>query len=256
MPSFKITPLLAMLFLLLSSMASAQESVRILADEWYPMNGQPDSEKPGYMIELAKAIFEPQSITVNYRITPWERAVQRTRVGANDCVVGAYKEDTPDFIFPDEHWGIDIVHLYKLKSDPWRYDGKLSSFANRSVGIIKGYRYGDAFDEYAEKHAGTLFEYVSGEDGLDKNIRKLLSLRIDTLVESRLVMEAKIKESSDFNSVVSAGPLTTGFPMYIACSPATVNGKRFINLVNTFMPKIKSDGTLANILARYGISEW
>jgi polar amino acid transport system substrate-binding protein len=56
------------------------QTISIRADYWYPMNGDPNSDKPGYMIDLAKAIFEPQGIAVDYQLMPWSRAIQETRV--------------------------------------------------------------------------------------------------------------------------------------------------------------------------------
>ena len=48
--------LLAILFFPFS--AIAENVVTIRADNWYPMNGEPSADQPGYMIELATAIFK------------------------------------------------------------------------------------------------------------------------------------------------------------------------------------------------------
>ncbi|MEQ1790535.1 MAG: hypothetical protein ABL857_08835, partial [Rickettsiales bacterium] len=39
--------------------AAEQTTINIVADEWCPFNCDPESDKPGYVIELAKEIFKP-----------------------------------------------------------------------------------------------------------------------------------------------------------------------------------------------------
>ena len=51
------------------------------------------------MIELAQRIAAEAGHQIDYKIMPWERSVLKVRRGDFDCVVGAYKEDSPDFIF-------------------------------------------------------------------------------------------------------------------------------------------------------------
>ena len=41
---------------------SLADTVTLRADEWYPYNGDPDAERPGYMIELAQTIPTTQSM--------------------------------------------------------------------------------------------------------------------------------------------------------------------------------------------------
>jgi len=94
---------LALIALLSTSISAWSETLTIRADEWFPMNGDPDSSNPGYMIDFAKAVFEPKGIKVDYALMPWKRALYEVRKGNNDCVVGAYESEAPGFLFPDEH---------------------------------------------------------------------------------------------------------------------------------------------------------
>lgn len=232
------------------------QTLNIRADEWFPMNGDPSSDSPGYMIELAQAIFEPKGIKVNYEVLPWDRAVSLTRKGAIHCVVGAYKEDTPDFLFPSEHWGVDTVHFYILAGDRWKYTGQRSSLKKRRIGLISAYSYGEEFDAFAKENTGLNFQYMTGNDALSKNIKKLLSLRINTIVESRFVMEAKRKALELEEQIVSAGQLAPGFPMYIACSPNHPDTQAYVTMVDKAMPQLRKSGTFSRILQKYGLEAW
>lgn len=226
-------------------------SVTIRADYWYPMNGEKGSDYPGYMIELARAIFEPEGVEVDYDVMPWIRALQQTRDGEIDCVVGAYKNDAPDFLFPKEHWGQDQVTFYVLKNDNWRFNQNLDSLVGREIGTISGYSYGKKLDDYFVKHK---VQEVSGDHALATNIRKLLNERINTLVESQYVMDSQLALMQLKDKIISAGKTKQGTPMYFACGPNNPKSKMWIKLVDEKLPQLKSSGVFQKILQRYGIA--
>ena len=178
------------------------QTISIRADYWYPMNGDPTSEKPGYMIELAKAIFEPQGITVDYQLKPWSRSIQETRIGKSDCVVGAYKVSVPDFIFPKQHWGLDQTLFYTLANDDWRYLGDVRALDKRKMGVISDYSYGKKLDEIFIKINA---QSAKGDNALETNIKKILTGRIDTMIESHYVMANKLMEMQLSDKIISAG---------------------------------------------------
>ncbi|MDX5298888.1 MAG: transporter substrate-binding domain-containing protein [Gammaproteobacteria bacterium] len=240
--------------LVLASAAVQAQTVTIRADNWYPMNGDPKSPKPGYMIEMAQAILAPQGIQVDYATMPWERAVHSVRAGEYDCVVGAFKEDTPDFVFPQLPWGSDQTTVYVKAGDAWRYTG-LDSLESRKVGLIGGYSYHEAFDKYIEQNA-SLAQFIKGDNALENNIQKLLAGRIDTTVESPLVMAAKLKDMGLQGQVAVAGTLGEPNAMYIACSPAKADSQALVRMLDEGTRTLRESGALARILERYGLTDW
>ena len=231
------------------------ETVTIRADEWFPMNGEPGSEQPGYMIELAQVILGESGHTVDYQVMPWKRALQSVREGENDCVVGAYKEDAPDFLFPQEHWGFDRQFFWKKKGNDWTYNG-LESLSGPTLGLIGGYAYGDEFDAYAKENEGSKVQFIHGNNALENNIKKLLAGRIDLTVESEAVMSAKLKEMGHAGELVNAGQLGEASEMYIACTPAKPFSQEIVKLVDAGTAKLRADGRLAEIMQKYGLQAW
>jgi len=238
----------------LSSAATYADTVTIRADAWYPMNGEPGSEKPGYMIELARAVFEPAGHTVDYGLMPWERAVNSVRSGKFDCVVGAYKDDAPDFVFPAESWGHDETHLWVVSDNNWSYSG-LDSLAGKTVGLIGGYAYADDFDAYMESNPGQA-QTINANNALEQNIKKVIGGRIDTTVESPSVMRAKLRDLGLDGKLRSAGPLAEPVPMYIACSPKSDKSQTYIDLVDQCTQELRASGELKKLLDRYGLEDW
>ena len=229
------------------------QTISIRADYWYPMNGDPTSEKPGYMIDLAKAIFEPHGITVDYKLKPWSRSIQETRIGKSDCVIGAYKVSVPDFIFPKDHWGLDQTLFYKLAKDDWQYSGDTQALSNRKIGIISDYSYGKKLDEIFIKINA---QSAKGDKALETNIKKILTGRIDTMIESHYVMADKLMDMQLSDKIISAGDSKQGAPMYLACTPDSSRTQKFVELVNQSMPKLKASGQLQKILKTYNIESW
>jgi len=123
--------------ILLSTVCQAN-TVTIRADEWSPINGVPGAKDPGYMIELVTIILAKHGHEVEYRTMPWKRSIQMVREGEFDCVVGAYKSDAPDFIFPEEPWGLIGSSFYVKKGSSWKYTN-LNSLAEVRIGTIGAY---------------------------------------------------------------------------------------------------------------------
>ncbi len=231
------------------------DTVTIRADNWFPMNGDPKSATPGYMIELATQIFNEAGHTVDYRTMPWERAVKSVRSGQFDCVVGAYPEDAPDFIYPTASWGLDEAAFYVKKDEPWRYTG-LDSLAAIKIGLIGGYAYDEAFDNYIKANINGNYQFIKGDNALENNIKKILAGRITTTVESPVVMLAKLKEMGHQDKIIDAGKLGEAEDIFIACSPAKESSKALIKLVDEGTSKLRQSGELQKILSKYGLKDW
>lgn len=241
--------------LLIQALPAAAQTVSIRADVWYPMNGNPrDDNKLGYMIDLAKAIFAKHSVDVDYQTMPWERAVKSVRSGEFDCVVGAYKDDAPDFVFPTDAWGMDVQNVYVKAGNTWKFNG-VDSLAGHTLGLIGGYAYDDKLSAYLKQHPQAV-QYVKANNALEQNIHKVIGGRIDGTVESVSVMSAKLKEMGLAGQLQPAGQLGKPTPMYIACSPAKATSKQYISWIDQGTDEMRKDGSLQKILSKYGLSDW
>lgn len=247
--------ILLTLILLIAPLCQGQ-ILSIVADEWYPMNGTPNSARPGYMIELAKTIFSQHGIEVQYHTIPWNRAIEQTKEGKYNCVVGAYKSDARDFIYPKASWGLDVARFYVLKHDSWEFSGNIDSLRFRKLGVIEGYKYQDELDHYINTAKSMYVQSLKGNQALEKNIKKLLAKRIDTTIESENVFNAKIKEMGLEQHFQSAGHISPASKMYLACSPNHPNSQKYVDMVDAAMPKLRQSGKLEAILNRYGLKDW
>lgn len=241
---------------LMTSGAMAAE-VSLRADVWYPMNGEPGSANPGYMVEIAKEALATGGHTINYQNMPWERALTEVRAGKFDCAIGAYKDDAPDFVFPDEELGRDVQAFYAKKGNAFKFSGDLNALKSVSVGIIGGYSYGEEFEKFLES-AGSAsnVQVINADNALEQNFKKIAAGRIVTTLESVYVAEAKLKEMNLTGQIEQVGILGDPNPMYIACSPAKPSSKEYAKLLGDGVKKMRSSGKLKTILDKYGLKDW
>ena len=244
---------LVLFLVLMMSFSSFAKSISIRADEWYPMNGTPESNKPGYMIELMQTIFEPLGFQIDYQLMPWKKALASVNGGFTDCVVGAVKKEAPSLLYPADHRGKDVNGLYVRTDDGWKFDGQIQSLRNRKVGVILGYFYGNGLDRYLRQNVGQAVQFVDNKEPLDTNIKKLLNGKVDTIIESTSVMNARLNDQGLKEAVRYEASFGEPSELYVACHP---KNKAIIEKIDQRIPKLRQSGHLKNILDRYDIPLW
>ncbi len=246
------------LTLLLQMPLGYSETISILSDKWYPINGEPNSSHPGYMIEIAETILNKQGHKLDYRLAPWKRSLAEVRQGHANCIVGAYKSDAPDFIYPKNSWGKAEFNFYMASDNPssWTYKG-IDSLGSMNLGVISGYTYSSDLDSYiAANRNGSLVQLASGEKALEKNIRKLLAKRLDIIISYQPVMANKLVELGMAGNIKRVGLLENSQNMYIACSPKKESSKHYTQLFSDGISELRASGELKLILDKYDLKDW
>lgn len=245
--------------LLITAVTSSADIISIVADEWCPYNCIPESDKPGYIIEIAVAVFQKSGHTVDYETINWSRAIEKTRKGKYTAIVGATKGDAPDFIFPDQEQGVIRDTFFVLKKSSWKYSG-IDSLAGIKLGVIQDYDYGQIINQYLKKNSNTpLVQFVSGDNALELNFKKIEAGRIDAILEDKNVFLLKASEMGKTDLFSHAGDeISPGRDnkIYIAFSPLNLKSKEYATLLSKGMDEIRKSGILKNILAGYGLSDW
>jgi polar amino acid transport system substrate-binding protein len=244
----------------LSTQAKAEEVITLVADQWCPYNCVPDSEKPGYAIEIAKEIFNKNNIKIVYSNLPWDRAIEESRKGTYNGIVGANKLEASDFIFPEEKIGYSVNMFYVKEESTWQFDG-IASLEKVSLGVIDGYSYNEGLDAYIEKNKtnSSKIQVIDGETGLVQNFKKLDMGRIDVFVENQAVGANYINENR-IVGLKSAGQITdvnkeNDF-IYIAFSPSNPNSQKYSQMLSDGIKEMRASGKLQEILDKYYVTDW
>ncbi len=235
------------------AMAGAQQTISLEADYWMPFNGDGKAET-GYMVDIAKAVFEAKGLPVTFTVTPWARAVADTRSGKCSAVVAAGVDDAPDFIFPKEEQGLGVQTFYVRAGSPWKYSG-VQSLKGLKLAIIKDYTYFPELDDYVKANpAGLVVTF--GEDPLRDNLRLLVAGSVDVVVDATAVLSYMTNKMGIRSKVVAAGNGGSPLKMYVAFSPANPKSREYANMMSAGTAALRKSGELKKILAKYGLSDW
>lgn len=248
---------LALLASLIPSVTPAADSVvRLCADQWMPYNGDAADPKPGYVIELARAVFEPQGIKVDYTVMPWKDALVAVKDGKMSGAIGANKDEGTGLTVPTEPVGTLAVCLITRGESTWTYEN-LASFRKIVLGVTKGYSYWPALDTYIarglEKSEGIYA--AEGDAPLDELMKKLQAGEIDVVAESEPILLWYFR-SHDLDRakfrVVYKGTID---PIFVAFAP-NEEGQRFANVLDEGIRALRASGDLTKLLQRYGLRDW
>lgn len=246
---FRILPLLLLLLLSAPHPARA-ETITLAADLWCPYNCEPDAAQPGFMVDVARAVFEPRGHVVQYRVLPWKRAIREAEKGNISGVIGATRSDAPGLVFPDCDMVDYLATFYVRRGTPWRYTG-LPSLAGKRLGVVAGYSYGPDIDGLVQAKNGLVHESV-GDDACMVNLRHLSAGRLDVALEDVNVVGHLRGQSDSFQDLQPAGALPAR-DMSIAFSPKLPRSGEYAALLCQGLRELRASGRLDALRARYGM---
>lgn len=229
--------------------------ITIGADPWCPHNCTAGSEQEGYMLDIAREVFEASGYHVEYLNVSWARALQMTRDGLLDAVAGAFVSDAPDFVFPREPQGHSQIALYTPVDSRWVYEG-LDSLRDQTLLAINGYSYSEELDQYIARHDDdpTRVWTLSGPAPLNRAINLLDQRRADVYPEDVYVMTWAQNANPDIAPLRQGGALPRG-DTFIAFSPARAESGKLASLLSEGTARLRETGRMQAILADYGLSE-
>jgi polar amino acid transport system substrate-binding protein len=240
--------------MLIAGSAAAQEkSVAIAADPWCPHTCSAKDVRPGYMIEVARQAFTDRGWRVTYKTAAWSRVMHDVKAGKIDGAVGALRGESAGMTLHAEPLGRQSNVFVVRADDPWTLQG-LVSVKGRVVGSIKDYSYSEEIDDWlAGGH--TQVQALGGENALGRNLQKLLSGRVDVVVEDEAVLLHTIKAGGLADKVRVAGRMPGG-DLFIAFTSAEHRGARMAEVLDQGIRDMRSSGQLRRILDGYGLKDW
>lgn len=249
-------------FILLSSLtfstfasATEQKTVHLVADEWCPYNCAPGTEAPGILIEIAQKALKKENIDVIYETVPWARAIEKTRQGDYDGIIGAAINDAPDFIFPETPQFTMQNGFYTSTENNWSYT-EPSSLNSISLSVIKDYAYSDEIDAYILENAGKAerIQISAGDNALETNIKKVASGRVTALIEDINVMSLFLRDNPEYKTKLRlAGrlPENPSSKIHIAFSPKKEASKHYAELIAKETQRLIKTGEMEEITKKY-----
>lgn len=164
--SMRIIPVLVLFLLSLPSLVLS-ETIILVADDWCPYNCEPNSDSPGYIVEVAREIFMSSGYCLEYKHVPWVHALKEVMSGKYDGAIAATPKEMPGGVFPDEELGYVNNVLIICRGDPWRFQN-IDSLRQIKLGAIQNYDYGKNLNTHIEKYKNTMSaQVIAGKNAIE-----------------------------------------------------------------------------------------
>ena len=235
--------------------ARAQERVVVVSDSWMPYNGKPGSDREGYAVEILRAVFERRGFAVEYRELPWKRAVRDVRTGQADILIGADRNELPDFVYPETSLGRSELCFFSMDRN-WRFTG-----AESLEGVVTGYVQGHSYPAWLLdniQRRPAQFHALHGQDAFVRMPAMLAQGRVQVIPGSRAVVGYYVREAGLADQVFLAGcSQGDAHDLYFGLSPANQARSRLLaDMLDKGMGTLRNTGQLNHLLIKYGLKDW
>ena len=234
------------------------DTLRIATDEWCPYDclAEQNDGKVGYLGDLLIETMKARGHKVEFVEVNYTRGLELVREGKLDGTMACFREEAPDFIFPDFPLGKSNSTFFTHKDSSWKYTGTKSLKQAKMIGIIDGYDYVDpTVMEYLNKKTTNVLA-MKGEKPLERLIEMLISGRITTIIEDKIVLEYKITQMDKVDLVKIAGVTDSVIDVFASFSPKKKKSKEYAKILSEETIKMREDGRLQVLLDKYGIKDW
>ncbi len=240
--TIKISLVLFILFFGHNIMASSYK-ITLATDSFAPYYG-PKLLNNGYLTQLVKEAFKRKGYELNVKFVPWKRALEHSKSGNYDGLLGAYykKDRTTFFEYSQEIDQTQIVFFTK-KSRNIQYV-KITDLSKYVIGVVRAYHYTKEFDK-AKKYL-----HIFEANHLKHNIKLLIHDRVDLILGSKKVILALLnKHYPQYVSQIKfITPILQSNKLYVTISKKRKNYKKIITDFNEGLEEIIIDGTYDKIL--------
>jgi polar amino acid transport system substrate-binding protein len=246
-----------LLLLCLLPLTGRAETIILAADEWAPFNIQPNKQPEGYMVTIAREVFNRHNIDIVYKVVPWNRALEGAKKGEYTGAIGPSKTEAPYLVFPDEELARNHMSYWVKKGNPWRFTDH-NSVSGITLGIIEGYNYQEWLNTYIQTYRNdkSKIQIVFGEAPAEMNLRKLIIGRVGAIVDSEATIRYTAKQLNLLDDIEIAGRDNETCYGYIAFTPTNPRATEFARMLSEGIVLLRASGRLQEILSVYGLKDW
>ncbi len=211
-----------------------KEVIQISAIDWCPQICL-DNNRPGYVVELVRKIFENTPYKLEINIYPWSRAIKNVSSGEADALLSPAKSEAPHLLYPQLAVGYQQMCFFTLTESSWHYEG---------VGSLKGLQIGIANDtsieelnSYVKSHAYQFQFQPYHERYLAQSFAKLEKKRMDSFIFTKNSTLFALYKQDKQDSIKVAGCVSKA-PIYMAFTPSDKKKDKITEIMSVFDKKL------------------
>lgn len=220
-------------------------------DKFKPFVWQENGSAKGIDVDIVKELCNRADIELTLEIVPWKRVMHNVESGKTAGGFAAFK--TPEreafSIFLDAPIHESTYNLFVKKGNRFTFDSVEDLFGKK-IGNISGFKTGEAFDKAVVEGKIT----VEVLDDIGKNIKKLMTGRLDAIVGNQAQTLLKLKEMGLTGQVeFLPTPVRESRGAFLIISKAAdiENKSGVIAVLNRHLKEMAADGTIQKINDKY-----
>jgi len=232
------------------SMAQAEE-IPIAVDDANPpfMYKAEDGSAKGLYPFLLKTLFQRIKQPIRIYPLPWKRVLHSGKNGLVG-IGGIYKTlerlkifDYSDVLFEEK------LYIYVQKGKSFAFKD-MTDLRNKTIGIIRGWSYGDVFDHARQEQLFQVQENMSDKP----NFGMLMMERIDCVLAIDLSAQRIILQNGYQNQIESIEPPLIVNPTYLVFAKK-MNKKKLIEQFNATLQVMKQNKSYQKAIKNYLLLE-
>ncbi len=242
----KLTYIIPFLFFTSLSHSNADKEINMATDQWKPYYAQ-GMQNQGPITEITRLVLNQLDYQLNVSFVPWNRALEHTKKGNYDAILGAYSNTERDLYF----WYSDAITISETilfgHQDSYKQTANLNAFEGSRICIINGYYYSDAFT------GNRLFSKVKSNT-LDHCFKRLIARRVDYVAADKRVGQALLNEQfSEDKALLTMLPLVISQQtLHILWSKKTADFFELNKAFNLKLQELKKSGEIEAIWKKHG----
>lgn len=220
--------------------------------DYPPYSYMLDDYPTGTGVEIVKEAFKRLDLDIDIQLYVWNDLINDVRTGKADVIVDVYKtSDRSDYLtFSKSHYGVYPLYFFKRSEDNIRYNGDLNIMSDYTIGLVKGFYYGDIFEQASLTNSFHIREYASPSINMDK----LLAGDVDLVIETLYSGQSLIRDLRATESIGIIEPEIEFLYSYVGFSKAN-NLTLIRDAYDKVINEMKEDGTYQEIYLQYSPGE-
>lgn len=234
------------LFLLVSfpPFLLAQPQITVASGEWPPITGE-TTNSGGFCTHIAKEAFKLQGYQLRIDYYPWKRSYKSVKDGQHEVSLCWIKNEqrVKDVTFSKTPIMTMKKVLFHRIDHPIEWDS-IKDLKNYTIGVTRGYSYGDSFDRMIQSMNNKKIQYANTDR---QNFAKLLRERteifpLETIVGYTLLKKHFFKFQSKLITNHPKPLLSSDYFLIISKSIPHDRANKILDDFETGLSKLKATG--------------
>ena len=234
--------------LLYSTPCLAVKTFSLVTVDFPPYYGR-DLPNQGWVSEVVTAALKIQGYEAEIRFMPWTEAVESTKEGDYDALLGAYRtRERSKLYYFTAPIGQVRTGLFKRKDNNISFS-ELNELKKYKIGVVKGYATSKRFD------SADFLEKIPVSN-LNTGLKQVYNGILDLMADSRAVGKYQIKNLENETPGISSEiefikPVLAMNKIYVAISKKATKAQKQLIHFNQGFRKIYLNGTFKKIKEKH-----